>query len=225
MNRPLLAKIPLPAMPALLVLLSVPLACQEDVAASKTFLLGSHIPRKYFVTTGKSEGDAAPADVRDAARADAGLAQVNLLPCVSVLPAVAKETEIPSEMPHGAVLAGASAEMEGPQGEVLTAGLIIARIRTRKRGEELGGFILPYQGHAPKAEAVAQLERSAKAAFARRYPADKYELYETRPIVESFVPQKSRGAVMVTLAFLDAVYPNVGAAGAQVQSLREILNQ
>ena len=219
MNRPLMVII------ALVALVSVPLGCQEDVAASKTFLLGSHIPRKYFVTTGTSESDAAPDDVRDAARVDAGLAYVSLLPCVSVLPAVAKETEVPSEMPHGAVLAGAVAEMTGTRGEVLTAGLIIARVRTRKRGEELGGFVLSYRGNASKAEAAEQLERSAKAAFARRYPADKYELYETRPIVESFVPQKGRGAVIVAVAFLDAVYPNVGAAGAQFQSLREVLNQ
>ena len=177
------------------------------------------------MTTGTSEGDTAADDVRDAARVDAGLAYVSLQPCVSVLPAVAKETEIPAEMPHGAVLAGAVAEMTGKKGQVLTAGLIVARVRRRSRGEEIGGFVLSYKGSASKAEAAAQLERSAKAAFARRYPADKYELYETRPIVESFVPQKTRGVVIVAVAFLDAVYPNVGAAGAKIQSLREVLNQ
>jgi arginine decarboxylase len=83
----------------------------------------------------------------------------------------------------------------------------------KSTGERHGGLVCEYNGSLPEAEAASQLEDSLQELYINGYCED-FELEGTRLHMRSFVPEKRFGTVLVSLCFLNYLWPVLGSAGA-----------
>ena len=198
---------------------------QPPWVRSRTFLFGGRIPRSYFVAQASAESDDEPeAGCRDEAWVSAGLGEVNVTANVFSLPAEAREIAPPNRLARGALLDAAVAEISGARGECLTAAVRIVRVRVKKTGEQIGGLIVTYNGHAGEAEVSAQLDEAVLRAFRRRWPGDDCELIEPKTVIRSLTPRKKFGTVLVAVVFADVLHPQAGGP-TEFKSLREIISE
>ncbi len=99
------------------------------------------VPSRFYVTSGKAVSKVSELNAFDRALCDAGIAEYNLVPVSSVLPAKAQRIKS-LELPRGAILHCVLAQMNGDEGETISAGIAYA---FRKDGE--GGYVAEGHGH------------------------------------------------------------------------------
>jgi len=99
------------------------------------------VPSGFYVTSGKAVSKVSELNAFDRALCDAGIAEYNLVSVSSVLPAKAQRIKS-LELPRGAILHCVLAQMNGDEGETISAGIAYA---FRKDGE--GGYVAEGHGH------------------------------------------------------------------------------
>ena len=179
-------------------------------AMAQDVIYGNRIPKDYFITWGKGESDVTiHAGSYDDALRMAGIEDYNLMKYSSVLPPESVEVPLPKETRHGAVLETIMAEQSGKKGERLTAGLIISKAIRKADGKYLGGFVAEYSGFDDKETSTKILQNAMKGIFERRYEPGTVEMGDTRVLVESFIPRKKYGSIMVVIGFTSYIFPQI----------------
>ncbi len=170
--------------------------------------VGSLLPKKFFVTKGKGEGDSELLAF-DHALKDAGIQDCNLVFYSSILPHRAEELRKIPKLEFGSVLGVIMALAKGRKGERLTAGVGIGWIFDI-RGQRLGGMVVEYHGNGSRSEARNFLRRNLEGMFEARFgQKTSYELKFGRVVIESFVPRrKPYGACLAAVCFPSFVLPS-----------------
>ena len=103
-----------------------------------------HVPRVFFVTSGRGVNRVSELNAFDLALRDAGLAEYNLVGVSSVLsPGIERVESLESlELPRGAIVFCVLAQMNGDEGETISAGIAYA---FREDGD--GGYVVEGHGH------------------------------------------------------------------------------
>ena len=170
-------------------------------------IIGNRIPRDYFVTQGKGESDITiHAGSYHLALKEAGIEMCNMVSYSSILPRIAREVKRPKVLVHGAVMENISAVANAERGERASAGIIFAWLHDKKTGKKFGGLVCEYNGH----EEIKNVEKSLRASLNELYIngfSEKYDLKNTRLTLESFVPKKKYGTALVSICFLNYVFP------------------
>ena len=180
---------------------------------SEGILLGNRIPKDFFVTEGTGQSDiTVHAGSYHLALRDAGIEMCNIMTYSSILPAVANEIAKPQRLVHGSVMETIMAVATANAGTRATAGITWGWLFEKSTGERHGGLVCEYNGSLPEAEAASQLEDSLQELYTNGYSED-FELEGTRLHMRSFVPEKRFGTVLVSLCFLNYLWPVLGSAG------------
>ena len=181
---------------------------------SEGILLGNRIPKDFFVTEGTGQSDiTVHAGSYHLALRDAGIEMCNIMTYSSILPAVANETARPRALTHGSVMETIMAVANANAGTRATAGIIWSWLFDKSTGERHGGLVCEYNGSLPEAEAQSQLEESLQELYTNGYRED-YQLEGTRLHLRSFIPDKRFGTTLVSLCFLNYLWPVLGSASA-----------
>ena len=181
---------------------------------SEGILLGNRIPKDFFVTEGTGQSDiTVHAGSYHLALRDAGIEMCNIMTYSSILPAVANETAKPPRLTHGSVMETIMATANANAGTRATAGIIWSWLFDKSTGERHGGLVCEYNGSLPEAEAQSQLEESLQELYTNGYCQD-YQLEGTRLHLRSFIPDKRFGTTLVSLCFLNYLWPVLGSASA-----------
>jgi arginine decarboxylase len=185
---------------------------------SEGILLGNRIPKDFFVTEGTGQSDiTVHAGSYHLALRDAGIEMCNIITYSSILPAVANETAKPERLTHGTVMETIMAVANANAGTRATAGIIWGWLFERSTGERHGGLVCEYNGSLPESEAQSQLEDSLQELYTNGY-SEHFELEGTRLHLRSFVPEKRFGTVLVSLCFLNYLWPVLGSSDALLAS-------
>ena len=91
----------------------------------------------------------------------------------------------------------------------MTAGLIISKAIRKADGKYLGGFVAEYSGFDDKETSTKILQNAMKGIFERRYEPGTVEMGDTRVLVESFIPRKKYGSIMVVIGFTSYIFPQI----------------
>jgi len=142
---------------------------------------------------------------------DAGIEMCNIMTYSSILPAVANETAKPQRLVHGSVMETIMAVANANAGTRATAGIIWSWLIDKSTGERHGGLVCEYNGSLPEAEAASQLEDSLQELHTNGY-SEEFTLEGTRLHLRSFVPEKRFGTILVSLCFLNYLWPVLGSA-------------
>ncbi len=185
---------------------------------SEGILLGNRIPKDFFVTEGTGQSDiTVHAGSYHLALRDAGIEMCNIMTYSSILPAAANETARPKRLAHGSVMETIMAVANANAGTRATAGIIWSWLFDKSTGERHGGLVCEYNGSLPEAEAASQLEDSLQELHTNGY-SEGFELQGTRLHLRSFVPEKRFGTVLVSLCFLNYIWPVLGSADTRLSS-------
>jgi arginine decarboxylase len=179
---------------------------------SEGILLGNRIPKDFFVSEGTGQSDiTVHAGSYHLALRDAGIEMCNIMTYSSILPAVANEIARPKRLTHGSVMETIMAVATANAGTRATAGIIWGWLFDKSTGERHGGLVCEYNGSLPEPEAQSQLEESLQELYTNGYAQD-FALESTRLHLRSFVPEKRFGTALVSLCFLNYVWPVLGSA-------------
>ena len=179
---------------------------------SEGILLGNRIPKDFFVTEGTGQSDiTVHAGSYHLALRDAGIEMCNIMTYSSILPAVANETAKPQRLAHGSVMETIMAVANANAGTRATAGIIWSWLIDKSTGERHGGLVCEYNGSLPEAEVASQLEDSLQELHTNGY-SEEFTLEGTRLHLRSFVPEKRFGTILVSLCFLNYLWPVLGSA-------------
>ncbi|KAK9829788.1 hypothetical protein WJX72_007928 [[Myrmecia] bisecta] len=179
-------------------------------------LLGTRIPKDYFLTKGFGETDqGGGVDPWETGSYDLALemAQIhnfNIVPYTSCLPPEASEITMTNAMPsfhHGAVLECIMAVMHGMQGDRISAGVGAAMVRRKEDKEVVGGFAAEYKGHAQHKHVEQILQSDLSAIFQRRYDTAKFELMGTKYTIMVHEVTKGYGTVLASICFSTYIMP------------------
>jgi len=177
---------------------------------------GTRIPKDYFVRTGFGETDLGSGidpwetGSYDLALLEAGIDNFNILKYTSVLPPQSQESpydDLKTYLHHGAALETIMAQINGKQGDQLTAGVGRIQVRRKSDGVHIGGFAAEYEGHAPEEQAKQILEKSLKGIFERRYKDDEYEHFDLKFDIVANVVEKKWATAIACIGFVTYVYP------------------
>jgi arginine decarboxylase len=164
---------------------------------SEGILLGNRIPKDFFITEGTGQSDiTVHAGSYHLALRDAGIEMCNIMTYSSILPAVANETAKPKRLAHGSVMETIMAVANANAGTRATAGIIWGWLFDKSTGERHGGLVCEYNGSLPEAEAAGQLAESLQELYTNGYS----------------VPEKRFGTVLVSLCFLNYLWPVLGSS-------------
>lgn len=105
-------------------------------------------PKYFFVTSGAATSNISALNAFDNALIDAGIAQCNLVPVSSIIPANAVEIE-PIKIPAGSVTYVVLARTDGQIGETIGAGIAWGFAKNKKTGERYG-FVVESHGYRDK---------------------------------------------------------------------------
>lgn len=167
-------------------------------------VIGNRIPKDYFITKGTGESDiAVHAGSYHLALKSAGIEMANIMTYSSILPPIANEIPKPDSIYHGEVMESIMAVATGHESERLSAGIIFAWLY--EEDKKYGGLVCENYGNFPLDELEWRLQESLKELYNAGY--QHMELKDTRLIMESFVPQKRFGSVIVSLCFTNYFYP------------------
>jgi arginine decarboxylase len=181
---------------------------------SEGILLGNRIPKDFFVTEGTGQSDiTVHAGSYHLALRDAGIEMCNIMTYSSILPAAANETAKPERLTHGSVMETIMAVATANAGTRATAGIIWSWLFDRSTGERHGGLVCEYNGSLPEADVASQLEESLQELYTNGY-AEDFRLEGKRLAMRSFVPEKCFGTALVSLCFLNYLWPVLGNSGA-----------
>jgi len=171
-------------------------------------IVGNRIPREYFVTSGKGESDiTVHAGSFDRALREANIHNYNIIKYSSIMPRTAVRVDMPKKRVHGSVMECIMAEKYGNKGEDLAAGIIIGWVFEKESGENIGGLVAEYSGNANKEKAEEKLNKMIEEMFECRYDKEVFELGEREIFIETLVPQKNYGSVLVAICFTSHEIP------------------
>ena len=146
----------------------------------------------------------------DIALEDAGIQDFNVVPYTSVIPPEGKEIPFEEARPrfhHGAVLETIMAEMNGSQGDRISAGVGRCKIRRKRDGKMIGGYAAEYKGHAQEHTVKEILREDLKGIFDRRFDVNEYEMMEESYSIRVGEVTKSYGTVIACICFLSCIMP------------------
>jgi arginine decarboxylase len=153
-----------------------------------------HIPKRFFVTSGKAVSAVTDLNAFDEALLNARIGEQNLVSISSILPEGVVEVE-PVDLPMGAITHCVLAQMRGGEGEVIAAGIAYGF-----REDGRGGYVAEGHMHGT-GEALEEIlewkvEEMAKLRGTR--------IDEIRYRIEELsVPMDHYGACLAALVFLD----------------------
>ena len=172
----------------------------------ENIIVGNRIPKDFFIVKGVGESDITThAGSFHLALKDAGIETANIIKYSSILPAIANEVE-KSKITHGEVMETIMATSNGMLGERLTAGIIFGWLFDKKTGEKIGGLVSEENGNYPEEIIKERLMLSLTEIYENGF-SDKCDLKIEQTIIESFVPKKQYGSVIVAICFKNYVYP------------------
>ncbi|HPD65940.1 MAG TPA: pyruvoyl-dependent arginine decarboxylase [Bacteroidia bacterium] len=170
-------------------------------------VIGNRIPRDYFITQGTGESDITiHAGSYHLALKSAGIEMANIMTYSSIMPAIAREVERPSEIIHGAVMESIFAVSNGLKGQRLTAGIVYGWLYDKKTGKKYGGLVCEHNGNYP----VDEIERLLNSSILELYENgfnDEFDLKDVRYITQTFIPKKQFGTALVAICFTSYFYP------------------
>ena len=176
-------------------------------AAADRLVIGNRVPRDFFVAKGRGESDiTVHAGSYHLALKQAEIESYNIMTYSSILPGIAREVEHPGQYTHGAVLESIMAVANPVQGERGTAGIIFGWLFDKTTGAKYGGIVCECNGAMTEKAAEKQLRASLDELYTNGY-SDQWELKDIKLTINSFVPKKKYGTVMVALCFVNYVYP------------------
>ncbi|RLI07117.1 pyruvoyl-dependent arginine decarboxylase [Candidatus Bathyarchaeota archaeon] len=159
----------------------------------RTRATGLLMPREFFLTSGKGVSTVSTMNAFDRALVEAGIAQCNLLPVSSIIPAGCRMRRWRKLRP-GAIIPVIMAMATGSPGETIGAGLAWAWER-----EGNFGLVAEAHGHYDRRFLTACLE----ARLREMAEARGVELGDINTRFEVMkVPQGKFGCVLVALVFL-----------------------
>lgn len=173
----------------------------------KGLVIGSRIPKDYFITKGTGESDITiHAGSYHLALKEAGIERANIMTYSSILPAIANKVERPDDFVHGSVMETIMAVAHGNAGERVSAGIIYGWLHHKKTGEKYGGLVCEHNGNYN----IPVLEEMLRASLDELYYngfSEDYSLGNITVLKESFVPKKKYGTALVALCFTNYFYP------------------
>lgn len=195
-------------------------------------ILGNRIPYEYFATTGKGESEAGSEGLKyetgsyDAALANAGIEDCNVIEYTSVIPTGAKQIskeEGLKRLRWGEVMECIKAQANGDKGDFISAAVMTTDVYNEKN-KYLGGFALEYSGGGKKEAVVNSLSLSLKGLIERRgygkiedtvkiFEKNKtskgYTLYPGKIFVyDSMQVKEEHGTVFAALCWVSHKYPS-----------------
>lgn len=179
-------------------------------------LLGFRVPKDYFLATGAGDtnegGGTDPWETGsyDLALEEAGIENFNVVAYTSVIPAEATEVkyqDVKKTFHHGAVLETIMAKMDGVQGDRISAGVALMKVRRLSDGYVIGGWAAEYKGHADEEGVKKVLKSDLEGMFKRRFPKDDHEMFELKYIVRVHEVENSYGTVLSSICFCSFIYP------------------
>jgi len=174
---------------------------------SEGILLGNRIPKDFFLTEGTGESDiTVHAGSYHLALREAGIEMCNIMTYSSILPAIATEVPQPRALTHGAVMETIMATATANEGTRATAGIIWGWLFNKTTGDKYGGLVCEYNGSLPESDAERQLQASLEELYTHGYSED-FDLADSRLIMRSFVPRKRFGTALVSICFLNYLWP------------------
>jgi len=160
----------------------------------------TQLPKYFFVTGGKALSPVSALNAFDEALMNAGIAQCNLVPVSSILPADAVEVDYIPITP-GAIVFTIMARADGGPGDTVSAGVAWAF----GKGEDgvRYGFVVETYGNIPRTEIKEDLEKK----ILRMATVRKMKVSSIRFRIESIdkVPEGMYGSVVAALIFVPVV--------------------
>jgi arginine decarboxylase len=179
----------------------------QSVSTLEGVLVGSRIPKDYFVTRGKGESDiTVHAGSYHLALKNAGIEMANIMTYSSILPGIATEVEKPEHFEHGAVMETIMAVANGKRGEEISAGIIYSWLTDRETNKVYGGLVCEHNGNFYESELEYKLNASLNELYYNGFE-EKYHLGEPKMITQSFVPKKKFGTALVAICFINFLIP------------------
>lgn len=155
------------------------------------------IPTEFFVTSAKAVSAVSKLNAFDLALKNAGIAQCNLVPVSSVLPANCAE-KMWRKLPAGAITHAVVARMDGDEGTIIGAGISWAWEKTGKYG-----IVAEAHGHMDRKALKETLVRKIQEMAEIR--GIKIKTAKNR--IESLhVPMSNYGCVIATLVYCTLRY-------------------
>ncbi|CAK0784936.1 hypothetical protein CVIRNUC_008141 [Coccomyxa viridis] len=189
-------------------------------------VLGFRVPKDYFLATGAGDtnegGGTDPWETGsyDLALEEARIEDFNIVAYTSVVPPEATEVkyeDVKHTFHHGAVLETIMAKMDGVQGDRISVGVAIMKVRRKSDGYVIGGWAAEYKGHAKEDGVKKVLHSDLDGMFQRRYPKDDHEMFDLKYIVKVHEVENSYGSVLASICFCSFIYP---IATASIQADR-----
>lgn len=176
-------------------------------AKNKSILIGTRIPKDYFVASGTGESDITiHAGSYHMALKAAGIEVCNIMTYSSILPAIAREVEKPPVLAHGSVMETIMAVATSEKGTRCTAGIIYGWLYDKQTGKKHGGLVCEHNGNYTEGEIKSLLDASIKELYHNGF-SEKYELKDMNLIIDTLVPKKKFGTALVALCFINYVCP------------------
>ncbi|CAL8463045.1 g2579 [Coccomyxa elongata] len=179
-------------------------------------LLGFRVPKDYFLATGAGDtnegGGTDPWETGsyDLALEEAHIEDFNVVAYTSVIPAEATEVkyeDVKNTFHHGAVLETIMAKMDGVQGDRISAGVALMKVRRKSDGFVIGGWAAEYKGHAAEEGVKKILKSDLDGMFKRRFPKGDHEMFDLKYIVRVHEVKNSYGTVLSSICFCSFIYP------------------
>jgi arginine decarboxylase len=169
-------------------------------------LLGNRVPHEFFITKGSGESDITiHAGSFHLALCNAGIGMKNIVTYSSVLPAEAKQINMPGDLKQGDVMEVILAAGHCRKGERITAGMAMAWLFEPGSDKKFGGLVCELSGNYPVEEIEEKLRESMGEIYRHGYAA--YKLGDLQLVTETFVPHKQFGTALVALCFTSYLYP------------------
>ena len=167
-------------------------------------------PKYFFVTGGAAVSRESELNAFDEALMQAGIAQCNLVPVSSILPADAVEVDYVYITPGTITFVIMAVEVAGP-GAPISAGVVWG-FGTTEDGVRYG-LVAEAHGRKSREELRAELERKIR----RMAEARRMELESLKYRIESLeqIPEGAYGAVVAAVVFVPSGEEHKVAAGGQ----------
>ncbi len=158
------------------------------------------LPRYFFVTSGKALSPISRLNAFDEALMKAGIAQCNLVPVSSILPANAVEVNYIPITP-GAIVFTILARIEGGPGETISAGVAWGFGETQEYGRY--GIVVEAYDKKTKEELEEELIKKIK----RMAEVRKMKLEEIKTRIETIerIPENAYGSVIAAVIFVPPI--------------------
>ena len=152
------------------------------------------VPKKYFITSGRSTSDISSLNAFDRALMDAGISEQNLVAVSSVIPDGAVRID-PVDLPMGAVTHCVISQIRGNDEEMISAGIAYAY---RKDGK--GGYVAEGHLHGTAEGLRSELEKKMKEMSKIRNTAFGETFFA---IEEMKIPAGMYGCCIAALVFTE----------------------